>query len=238
MLPLIINCSKSTKIPICNDDTETPVDFSPRENEEAELVALCLSGEIVAPDNLYEQVLHDLATIRATFGDSLEAVKGIKFRRPWQPGELGIGFDDTTAQQILDEEYHAWDTLNETYELTGMDTRHLTGIRAVFLTFRGRLHAWRLAELYSQLPGVETTGPNYIIGDGSSVYARQALDGMTYLFRHGWGDCPNGCLNNEYWYFIFEDGHPVFMGHWPNYEGEPQPAWWSEARLNMEHYCD
>ena len=238
LLSVFISCSKSTKNRSCNDNTETPVDFTPKDNEEAELVALCLSGEIVAPDNLYEQVLHDLAAIRAAFGDSIEAVKGIRFRQPWQPGQLMVGVDDTTAQQILDGEYDAWDDLNEQYELTGMDTRHLAGIGAVLLYFRGRLHVWRLAELYGALPGVETTSPNYIIGDGSNVYARQTSDGITYLFRHGWGDCPSGCIYSEYWYFVFEGDQPVFIGHWAPHEDSDEPDWWEEARLNREHYCD
>ena len=227
---LIINCSKSTK-------TKCPP-RTPKANEEAELIALCLSGQMVAPQDLYEQVRRDLASIRATFGDTLEATRLISFWPPWQPGELGIGVDDTTAQQILSGEYHAWDALNEKYELTSMNTRHLSGIGAVFLTFRGRLHPCRLGELYERLPGVEITTPNHIPGDWSKVCARQTLTGMSYLFHHGWGSCPSGCIYSEYWYFRVDDNWPMFVGHWVPHEDPNVPEWWEEAKVNRDHYCD
>jgi hypothetical protein len=88
------------------------------------------------------------------------------------------------------------------------------------------------------LPGVEVTSPNFIAGDWSNVYARQTQDGLTYLFRKGWGDCPSGCIYSEYWYFSFDGDQPVFVGHWaPTVEPE-EPDWWEEARLNKENYCN
>jgi len=235
---LVFSCSKSTKNQACNDDSETPIDFTPKENEEAELAALCLSGELVAPDDLYNQILSDLTAIRATFGDTFEMIDQIRFLTPWVAGCVMIGFDDTTFQQIRDEQYHAWDELNEQYQLIDMDTIPIGHGGAVLLSFMGRLNPWRLAELYSVLPGVWSTSPNFIRGDWSNVYARRTQDGITYLFRQGWGDCPSGCIYSEYWYFKFEGDQPVFVGHWAPHEDPNEPNWWEEARLNKEHYCD
>lgn len=120
---LVISCSKSTKNETNNEKTgPPPIEFTPKENEEAELAALCLSGELVAPDSLYNQILSDLAAIRATFGDTLELINQIRFTTPWSAGFLMIGFDDTTVQQIRSGQYHAWDELNEKYEVTTIDT--------------------------------------------------------------------------------------------------------------------
>ena len=84
-----IGCSKSTKTETGNDDTEKPpIDITPKENEEAELVALCLSGELIAPDSLYDDVLHDLTAIRAEFGDTIQALDGIGFWPPWRVSQL------------------------------------------------------------------------------------------------------------------------------------------------------
>ena len=230
VLPLTIDCSKSTR-------TECPL-RTPKADEEAELIALCLSGELVAPDGLYEQVRRDLAGIRATFGDTSEWINQIKFLPPWVPGNLLIGFDETAFQLIRDGQYHAWDSLNQQYQATDMDTIPFSSGGVVLLMFQGRLHPWRLVELYEDLPGVWAIHPNGRIGDWSSVYARQASGGMTYLFRHGWGDCPSGCIYSEFWYFRVDDNWPMFVGHWVPHEEPNVPEWWEEARLNREHYCD
>jgi hypothetical protein len=239
LLCLIFNCSKSTR----NENGEVineprSASSTPKDNEEAELMALCLSGELVAPDSLYDQILSDLAAIRTTFGDTFEAVNRIGFQPPWMAGCLMIGFDDTTFQQVLDGQYNAWDTLNEQYQVVQIHTIPIGNRGVVLLTFAGRLHPWCLAELYSVLPGVWAAHPNGVIGDSPNVYAREAADELTYLFRNGWGDCPSGCIDSEYWYFIFETDQPLFVGYWPAYQGVPAPLWWQEARLNEEDYCD
>ncbi|MGB7062910.1 MAG: hypothetical protein WBF13_11235 [Candidatus Zixiibacteriota bacterium] len=230
VLPLIINCSKSTRTE-CTPRT-------PKADEEAELIALCLSGELVAPDGLYEQVRRDLATIRATFGDTIELIDQIRFSPPWSPGFLMIGFDVTAVEQIRSGQYHAWDELNEKYEVMTIDTMLLDWIGLATLSFKGRLHGHRLAELYGVLPGTWTVNPSYSRGDLPNVYCRQTWEGMTYLFRYGWGDCPSGCIYSEFWYFRVDDNLPAFVGHWAPHQEPNVPEWWEEARLNREHYCD
>ncbi len=239
LLCLGLGCSKSTRNQACKyDDPLQRIGSSPMENEEAELIALCLSGELVAPDGLYEQVMTDLAAIRTAFAETLGTAGQIEFRTPWSTGVLMLGFDDSTVQQIRDGEYHAWDDLNDQLQATNVDTSHLDFIGCAVIVFNGRLHPYRLAEIYSQLPGLENTSPSFIRGDSPNVYSREIQGGMTYLFRNGWGDCPSGCISNEFWYFSCEGPEPEFVGYWPAYEGVPPPHWWEEAWLNREQYCD
>ncbi len=211
-------------------------EFFPKDNEEAELIALCLSGDLVAPDNLYNRVLDDLTVIRSAFGDNFEPINRITFVPPWVVGRLIIGFDDNTAQEVANGEYHAWDELNKRYEVTEIDTHLVESIGFAWLYFKGRLHPRRLAELYGVLPGVSYTQPSSRLGDSPNVYPRQTGDGITYLFRDAWGDCPAGCIYSEYWYFIFEGNQPVFIGHWAPHENPEEPAWWDEAKQNKEQY--
>jgi hypothetical protein len=237
-LCLVLSCSKSTRNEAGKVDiTSSPVEGTPKENEEAELIALCLSGQLVAPDDLYAQVLTDLASIRSAFGESLDSVVQITFWPHWVPGCLVIGFDDTTVAKIRAGEYHDWDDLNEQYGLESLDTSMISWLGFVRLDFIGRLHPYRLREVYAALPGVRAASPNGIRGDGPNVYARETTSGMTYLFRKGWNDCPSGCIDNAYWYFVFQAGQPQLVGCWPEYDGSPQPSWWEEARLNKENYC-
>ncbi|MGB7062909.1 MAG: hypothetical protein WBF13_11230 [Candidatus Zixiibacteriota bacterium] len=236
ILSFMVGCSKSTKTETGNDDTEKPpIDITPKENQEAELIALCLSGELIAPDSLYDDVLDDLTAIRAEFGDTIQALNAIEFWPPWRVSYLLMAFDESAAQLIADGEYHAWEELNEYYHVTEIK---IGGSGLVSLVFDGRLNPCCLAEEYEALPGVIYVEPNFGDGDGPNVYAREATDGLTYLFRNAWGDCPSGCTSNEYWYFIFEENEPVLVGYWRQHQGDPQPEWWEEARLNREHYCD
>jgi hypothetical protein len=190
LLCAVLSCSKSTRNEGCNGDAEVPIDFAPKENEEAELAALCLSGELVASDSLYNQILSDLAAIRAAFGDTFEVVVRVS------------------------GEYHAWDDLNKYYQITTIRTSLTPAYGAAVLYFHGRLHPYRLGGVYRGLPGVTYTEPNGLIGDSPNIYLRQTGRAITYLFRDAWGDCPSGCIDSEYWYFAVEDGQPVFLDHW------------------------
>ncbi len=219
--------------------TSTPAaECTIKENEEAELIALCLSGDIVAPDTLYDRVLSDLAVIRSDFGDEFEIVNNIEFLPPWAPGSLIIGFEyegnATTAQMVANGTYEAWDELNEIYEVTEIDTG-LMRTGGVLLHFKCRLHPRRLEELYEALPGVRYAEPNSYLGDYSNIYPRQIGDKITYLFRNAWGDCMVGCTGREYWYFSVEDGKPTFIGHYDP-QRYTEPDWYDEADKNEEQY--
>lgn len=225
---LVISCLKLAS----NEESK----LTPKDNAEAELIALCLSGNLIAPDSLYKQVLSDLAAIRSTFGDDFERLNRITFVPPWRAGGLIIGFDDTTAQNVANGEYQAWDELNKKYQLTKINTRLIGFIGTTELYFKGRLHPRRLAGLYADLPGVSYTELNGRIGDSPNIYPRQTEDGITYLFRDAWGDCASGCIYSEYWYFVFEEKQPILIGHWVPHEEPQEPHWWDEAKQNIEQF--
>lgn len=211
------------------------IELTPEDYEEAAHMALALSGELVAPDSLYNQVLEELAGIRSTYGDRIGPIQRIRFKLPWVPGNLILSFDSTTAQMVADGEYHAWDQLNQQYQVTEIDTFSIN-YGWVLLYFNEKYHPRRLAEKYEILPGVIYTEPNRIIGDSSRIYPRLTLRGITYLFREGMGDCPSGCIVNLYWYFDTEWNRPVLIGYWDPHNNPKEPFWWNEAEQNIESY--
>lgn len=226
-------------IPCGCKDALLDQDFEPSSEDigEAEIMALCLSGEITAPEDLVDQILDDLLYIRNNFGGNSNPIDSIRFHPPWVPGCIIIGFDDSTAQKIIRGEYDAWDTLNEEYPVFEIDTNFIPGFSyIVVLFFEDTLNSRRLSELYEDLPGVRYSGPNHYGGDGPNVYPRIEGDGITYLFRDAWGDCPAGCIVNEYWYFGSSRGHPVFIGHWAPQDNPSEPFWWSLAKQNKEQH--
>ncbi|MEA3222837.1 MAG: hypothetical protein U9P49_06715 [Thermodesulfobacteriota bacterium] len=211
-------------------------EFTTEDNEEAELMALCLSGGLTAPDDLYNQVLSDLTAIRSSFCDDIEPIKHITFTPPWRSGCLIIGFDGATAQEVAGGNYHAWDDLNKEYQVTQIDTNSTDSIGFAILYFKHRLHPRPLGQLYDGLPGVEYTEPDHLAGDFSNIYPRKQGDGITYLFRKAWEDCPSGCIYSQYWYFTFEGDQPVFIGEWAPNDISQEPDWWYEANKNIEQF--
>ena len=228
LLCVALGCSKSTKY------SDNPLySFN---QDEAQTIALCLSGELVAPESLSNRVCIDLAVIRSAFGDEFKMIRGINFFPPWIEDCFILGFDDTTAKEVAEGEYHAWDQLNTQYQIWRIDTTNF--YNHARLHFKGRLHPQRLAELYGVLPGVIYAEPIRFDGDFPNVYARQTSHGMTYLFCYAEGDCEAGCIYNEYWYFTFEGDRPVFVGHWIPSPNMQPPDWWEEAKLNREQSCN
>jgi len=57
--------------------------------------------------------------------------------------------------------------------------------------------------------------------DGSYVYAFVRSDGgFSFVFKYGSGDCPSGCIDNEYWYFQTDGGCvPQQVGHYRQQSG-------------------
>jgi hypothetical protein len=62
--------------------------------------------------------------------------------------------------------------------------------------------------------------------DNSYIYPYQKPDGgFAIVFRRGWGDCPSGCSESEYWYFETDEAcTPVQVGHYRPTYNDQQPC--------------
>jgi hypothetical protein len=76
-----------------------------------------------------------------------------------------------------------------------------------------------IADIYELMPAladitvIEGMDPN-VGGDGNRIYAFLHDDGFRLVFKRGSGDCPSGCIDNEYWYFATGAGcAPALVGH-------------------------
>jgi hypothetical protein len=76
-----------------------------------------------------------------------------------------------------------------------------------------------IAAVHQQMPGLaDITAIDGMDaglgGDGNRIYAFAHDDGFRLIFKRGSGDCPSGCIDNEYWYFATDAAcAPVLAGH-------------------------
>jgi len=79
--------------------------------DDAEILALQISGELLAPPLLYERISNELAVIRQ-FYPGMELIHVLP---PWKPGELIVGLTDEAWEEFTNGEYHGLDSLNALY---------------------------------------------------------------------------------------------------------------------------
>ena len=213
-----------------------PLDLTPRDHEEAEWAALYLSGEMTASDSLYNHVLSGIYYLLERHADSVPEAK-IRFHYPTFKSDLDLAFSDSAKIKIRAGEYHAWDSLNEFYRVTEIDTVKLMSMFIATIRFAGRLNPSLLCEKYSSLPGVWNVSPSYLpIGDGPLKYPRMKYGQLSFLIRNAWGDCPAGCMSGHYYYFRQSNDGMDFVGDWDPQETESPPEWWDEAYLAKQEY--
>jgi hypothetical protein len=212
---------------------------TPRADSEAEETALLLSGELTAPEALYEGVLGDVAEIRRQYGDQVTAfsrpLSNVTFWLPWVASEITVDFEPEYVDKVAQGLYTDWDALNAALGLESIDTR-LIQFGTALLGFGGILHPCRLVDLYRDLPGVNRVSSNVIDGDAPNIFPFETDSGRTYVFREAWGDCPAGCINQEYWYFVRSDTGMSLVGKYDPQKDVTPPSWWSEADLNLQFY--
>ncbi|MCK4538916.1 MAG: hypothetical protein KAV42_08995 [Candidatus Krumholzibacteria bacterium] len=232
------------------DPREKNLRLTPRDDAEAENIALCLSGELIAPGELYERVHQDLEYIRVRHGSEHEWLNKIHFISPWVPSMICIKFDLFTGGEVADGTYDAWDSLNVAHELTEIRQFFPHTNSWWILYFSGKRHPKRLSEIYDDLPGVLVAEANPVTYSFYNLFPRNSCfrdeSEISYLFGRGEGDCWAGCPFGEFWFFISDNENVSFAGHWnlfaPPQAGEDcipapdDPELLEKAKCNMVEF--
>ena len=209
-------CSKLADFALGDAENSAPYDDRPFiENEVAEQMALYYSGELTAPQNLYQTIAYDLQEIAARVGMVDPPIVIPEFRTPWASGEVMVMVDTTECAAMQRGEYHAWDSLNEAVGFTGARYYDVvqSGRRMTVLSFDRRYHPVHVATMYEELPGIESGYPAWYAGDWPNTYLRQEDGARVYYFRRAWMDCPSGCIGNEWWVVRVTWSTPEFITH-------------------------
>lgn len=226
----------------CDDKSLSPPppkdpDFSltPMENKEAELLALHLSAEIVAPVSLYRKIKSELELIRETWSDSIGQVN-IKYIPFSEPSVIYIGFELDYFDSVVAGQYLYWDSLHNYYNYSKMNYSRRGG--AITLSFLGRLNPILLVDAYAGLPGTKYIHTSVRVGDWSSLMAIKKNGKIKYFFRYAYGDCPSGCVFSEFFYFAVENDRAYFNGSYVlSYEPDSlRPTWVDTAITALKEY--
>lgn len=193
------------------------------------MAAAVLSGQVMAPQYLYERVLSDLEKIRDKFGDSLP-VRNIGYWPHWIPSAIMARIDSATLADSTSGARSMLDSLNAVYRCTSGNQPSGTWW---YLEFQGVLNPFALMKIYSQVPGMKvicpmTSGPGDWSLFGLSWSRREEIQ---YFFRHGFGDCPSGCINSVVYYFSTTSRDVRYHGFYPHdvQHPEAEPEWLGSA---------
>lgn len=182
------------------------------------MLAIEASGELVAPQHVYQRIVSDLALIRAQHPE----VQGIGAMKGWVPDELLMGFDDAGLAAVQAGTYADWDCANAYYGLVSKEVPSFY----VLLKFAHRYNTPLLASEYSKFAQVQYAEPNGFLGDGNDLCVSiEKETKYSYVFDAGSGDCPAGCIDHVYWGFTTE-GTPVQitpLGTFTSSQGAPPP---------------
>jgi hypothetical protein len=198
-------------------DTPADVAQTPRERPDVELLASHLSDGTVAESSIYKRLLADLETLAAL---EPEAPAGYRARHDGR--QMLIHAAPQTLGAMEDGSYSAWDCLNAHYRAEAFENRALYGL----LRLEGIYEMARLGELYARLPGINAAEPNWVMGDGPTVYVTRVGDEWHYVADVAWGDCPAGCIYHVLYYFVSEPGGAVrYMDRWTVVHDQDGPSW-------------
>lgn len=232
LVVLLVSCDKNSLGPTLSKDP----DFSstPMENEEAELAALHLSGKLIAPLPLYEQIKEELELIRETWSDSIVHVN-ILFDPYWRASNIQVYISQATYDSMISGQYHHWDSLNDYYRIDTIVFGHYSFIDQQWanLYFEGRLNPLRLVDKYAGLSGAISINLPVRFLDGPALIPLRVFKKNKYFFDYAYGDCPSGCLNSEIYYFTIDKGAAVYHGLWKStiFEPDPPPPNWADTAI-------
>ena len=112
--------------------------------------------------------------------------------------------EDQTGPVMLRTGHAPFDTLTEKLGLSVvLDQFPRFGV--VIFYFSEYLNAPAAAALYEAMEGVKFAEPNGRLGDGPDIDMSWSEDRWYVVTRRAWGDCPSGCLYEEFHFFIADD---------------------------------
>lgn len=196
------------------------LESTPREDRDAEIIAMLHSGEIVAPDDLYALVHADLDAVRLAEPEFADHPADL----PWSVlAGMYLAFDDEGRAELDAGTYHAWDCANERY---GVEVDLMGGFLGedvdLFFPEDKLFHLEIVLDEYLQFPHImygETPIDGAIYADEYICFA-PGRDENRYLF----GVRPDDSEGIEHWFDFGVDSEGVVTPY-GEYDQFPVDSW-------------
>ena len=168
--------------------------------------------DLTARDGLERELADALLLVRAAYPE----VAGIHARERYRPSMLILGLEPPLLRRVQGMFNHAGevatlrtgapelDALNAKLGLRGARSM---GSLGVIYCFGPELNVVTAAAAYSRLGGVSYAEPDALLGDGPDLEAARVNGDWYLVFRNAWGDCPAGCINEQFFFFVITDGN-------------------------------
>ncbi len=187
---------------------------SPREDSELEYLAIDCSEGWVADQDVYDQLVADIATIRGA-DPRMAQIEVWKGRPDGQTFLIETNDADVHAAFIdgTDPEFQCVvDALDG--KVTGRD--FATDDESFWSMVETPYPLDRRAgSVFEQVEGVHQADPNFFAEDGDRIYYDVRSDPRRYVFDDAGGDCPAGCTTHHYFLWEVSDGaSPTLVADW------------------------
>jgi hypothetical protein len=189
--------------------TDEELALTPRADVEAEVLALRVGGAFTADSPTYERIRRDLASIRKRV-PLLERVRGYL-----DSNRVALTVDKPAFASMEAGTYTAWDCLHARYGWHDEKLDDYDGKWSPAASGRlsGRYDEATIVSLYEQLPGITSVRRYEFTGNGPTVCAsREADQSYHYVFDDASGDCPSGCIDHHYYYFVSQPDGRITNG--------------------------
>ncbi len=191
---------------------------TPRNDEEAELLAIEASGEAIAPDALYSRIAADLALLRGVD----PGIATITHAPSQWATNMDLFPDPETIAAMVAGTYTDWDCPNELYGAVEISASKTAS--NVIVTFTGRYDLDQVAADYEVLPGIEMArASGYPVFDNvPDICAEVVGDDHFYIFS----EALNIDFDDRRGYRVSSTGRTTLLGDWVT--SDPEPAWHSD----------
>lgn len=161
-------------------------DYGPhRDDAEAEQLAMELSGELRAPDEVYDRIRADLMRIRQAYPYLQSVVDDANY----VPDQLIVSLDPA-------QPWDGYHQLNSFYQVV---LEELLFGDTYVLTFCDNLNAPALSTIYDPLPEVNFAEPNSFFGTAKFITIADVGSAWRYSIDDGFFDCFDGCDCHRFW---------------------------------------
>ena len=185
---------------------------TPRADTNLELLALALSGGVVADQAIYERLLRDVTAIR-----SMETrLKSVRYLPPHDGKTMLVHLSETASALFAEGKYDYWDCVNRHY---GLESTQMVEPGYVKVRLKGIYDLNAVASVYARLPGVLGAEPYDArsVDHGATILVTRENDEWHYVFR-------TQSASAFYYFTTHGNQNPKSGGVWTG-QASSSPAW-------------